>query len=340
MSDKPANTTFIIAEAGVNHNGELDLALQMIDVAANAGADAIKFQTFTAESLTTEYADKADYQKLATNSSESQQEMLRALELPQESYSLLLERCQHNNIEFMSTAFDERNLDFLVELGIRRIKVPSGELTNVPLLRHVSKHGLPVILSTGMANMEEIEMAINVLVEAGLSRGDLTVLHCNTAYPTPFIHANLQCIASIRSATQCETGYSDHTLGEEAVIAAVALGAIVIEKHFTLDRNLPGPDQRCSLEPIELADMVKKVRHIEMALGDGEKQATASEIDNIAIARKSIVASCDIAAGDVLSEENMTTKRPATGISAAQWDSVVGTKAIRSFAADEQIELD
>ena len=329
---------FIIAEAGVNHNGDVALAKQMIEVAAKAGADAVKFQTFRAESLTTSYAQKADYQKQATTKTESQQDMLKALELPKESYVELVSYCEKLGIEFMSTAFDIESLDFLIKLGIKRIKIPSGELTNVPLLRHCAQQELPVILSTGMANFDEVAAAKKVLLDAGLTADNLTILHCNTAYPTPFSDANLACIHTL--ATLSDTvGYSDHTLGDQAVIASVAMGATVVEKHFTLDRNLPGPDQSTSLEPDELHSMVERIRHIEQALGNGIKAPTASEIDNIAIARKSIVARTKIKKGDILDQNNLTTKRPGNGVSAANWDQVIGQTASRDYYIDEQIEL-
>jgi N,N'-diacetyllegionaminate synthase len=317
------------------------MALDMIDVAANAGADAVKFQTFKAEALSTQYAEKAQYQKQTTTASESQQDMLKALELHQDDYAKLVERCEKADIEFMSTAFDIESMDFLVNLGIQRIKIPSGELTNVPFVRHCASKGLPVILSTGMANMMEITTAVEVIFKAGLPASQLSILHCNTAYPTPFNDANLNCILSFAKSHSGidAVGYSDHTLGDEAVIASVALGASIVEKHFTLDRFLPGPDQSTSLEPGELKAMIEKVRHIELALGDGIKAPTTSEKENIAIARKSIVASVSIKKGDVLNSENLTTKRPATGLSAERWDDVIDGIASRDFVIDEQIEL-
>ena len=337
---RQATDTFIIAEAGVNHNGDINNALKMIEVAARAGADAVKFQTFRAEALTTNYAEKAQYQKHNTEQSESQQQMLKALELPESAYQQLVEHCESLDIEFMSTAFDERSMDFLIDLGIKRIKIPSGELTNVPFVRHCAGKDLPVILSTGMATQEEVDSAISVILTSGLAADKLSVLQCNTAYPTPFEDANLNCIKTFAEGSVIgQVGYSDHTLGDEAIIASVALGARIVEKHFTLDRSLPGPDQLTSLEPDELKALVTKIRHIERALGDGIKQPSESEIENIAIARKSIVASADIKQGEVFNETNLTTKRPATGISAANWDDVIGCLAKRDFAADELIEL-
>ena len=330
--------TFVIAEAGVNHNGDLALALKMIEVAANAGANAVKFQTFHAEELSTAYAKKADYQKKATAHSESQQTMLKALELPKASWQKLVDHCQLHNIEFMSTAFDAASLAFLLELGIKRIKIPSGELTNVPLLRYCAQQGLPIILSTGMASLSEIAQAKSVLLAAGAMTEQLSILHCNTAYPTPFDDASLNCVHTLKQLG-CHTGYSDHTLGDEAIIASIALGAVIVEKHFTLDRNMDGPDQTTSLEPNELSAMIEKIRNIEKAFGNGNKAPTPSEIDNIVVARKSIVASQAIQKGEILTENNLTTKRPGDGLSAFLWDQVIGQKALRDYAVDEQIEL-
>ncbi len=332
-----ASPVFVIAEAGVNHNGDQNLAMQMIEVAATSGADAVKFQTFRSEDISTDYAEKAEYQKANTARSESQKDMLKALELPEDNYAELVKHCAINNIEFMSTAFDIRSMNFLLELGIQRIKIPSGELTNVPFLRHCAKQKLPIILSTGMATFDEIVQAKSVLLDAGLDISQLSILHCNTAYPTPFEDANLSCITTL-SKLSAEVGYSDHTLGDEAIIASIALGARIVEKHFTLDRNLPGPDQSTSLEPEELNSMVSRIRHIEQAMGDGIKAPSQSEIANIAIARKSIVASEFIKKGEVLSEQNLTTKRPGNGMSASLWDQVIGQVAPRDYVADEQID--
>lgn len=331
--------TFIIAEAGVNHNGDLSMAMQMVEIAAKAGADAVKFQTFSAEALTTKDADKADYQKLNTDAEESQQAMLASLELSPDEYKQIYQHCQQYGIEFMSTAFDEQSLDFLIELGIQRIKIPSGELTNLPLLRHAASKELPVIVSTGMATLQEIEDTLGVLYQAGVNQSELIVLHCNTAYPTPFEDVNLSCLQTMHNHFKLPIGYSDHTQGDEVAIASVALGAVAIEKHFTIDRGLPGPDQSTSLEPEEFAAMVQRIRNIEQVKGDGIKQPTASEKINIEIARKSIVAKTDIKQGDFFSSENITTKRPATGLSPMKWDEVVGQTAKRDFKADELIEL-
>ena len=337
VSNIQVSPVFVIAEAGVNHNGDLNLALQMIEVAAASGANAVKFQTFRAEDLSTDYAEKAEYQKVSTGHSESQQNMLKALELAESDYVQLVKHCKTHNIEFMSTAFDVTSMDFLLELGIQRIKIPSGELTNVPFLRHCAKQRLPLILSTGMATFDEIIDAKNVLLDAGLDINQLTILHCNTAYPTPFEDANLSCVTTL-SKLSAEVGYSDHTLGDEAIIASIALGASIVEKHFTLDRRLPGPDQSTSLEPDELTSMVKRIRNIEKAMGDGIKEPTQSEIVNIAVARKSIVASTVIKKGDILSEKNVTTKRPGSGVSAALWDQLIGQVALRNYSIDEQID--
>ncbi|NKB75847.1 MAG: N-acetylneuraminate synthase [Gammaproteobacteria bacterium] len=330
---------FIIAEAGVNHCGDLGNAKKMVEVAALSGADAIKFQTFKAESLTVTNAPKAEYQKMATGTEDSQQTMLSKLELSDDDHRELFVHCQQYGIEFMSTGFDTDSVDLLVRLGIKRVKVPSGEITNLPLLRHIAAQDLPVILSTGMSNLTEIEDAIKVMLTAGLNPARLTVLHCNTAYPTPFEDANLACIGTIKSQLGVEVGYSDHTLGDEASVAAVALGALIIEKHFTLDRDLPGPDQFCSLEPEELNQLVTRIRNVEIALGQGVKQATASEKVNIDIARKSLVAREEILPGEVFSADNVVAKRPGTGLSPMCWDELIGTLAKRHYQPDDQLEI-
>lgn len=332
--------TLIIAEAGVNHNGDLEMARKLVRVAARAGADVVKFQTFVASRITAAHAPKAEYQKAATSEAESQREMIARLELSREDHIALIEEAQGAGITFFSTGFDEDSIDLLMDLGIDRIKVPSGELTNLPLLRHMASKGLPVILSTGMASMGEIEDAIRVMEEGGVPRSQITVLHCNTQYPTPMEDVNLPAMASIRSAFGVDVGYSDHTMGTELAIAAVALGATVIEKHFTLDRGLPGPDHLASLEPDELAEMVRAIRNIELAMsGDGIKRPSPSEAPNRPIARKSIVAARAIAAGEIFSADNLAAKRPGTGISPMRWDEVIGKPAMRAFEADELIEL-
>lgn len=331
--------TLIIAEAGVNHNGDLAMAKRLIEVAAEAGVDLVKFQTFSADRLATSSASKADYQAHSTDAGESQQAMLRRLELSSQMHHELISHCQRHGIHFFSTGFDIESLDFLVGLGLDRIKVPSGEITNLPYLRRVAAHGKPVILSTGMASLGDIEAAIAVLQDGGIVRQQITVLHCNTEYPTPMADVNLRAMRNIGRAFDVAVGYSDHTAGIEVAIAAVALGASVIEKHFTLDRNLPGPDHAASLEPEELKAMVTAIRNIELALGDGVKRPSPSESKNRPIARKSIVASRPICAGQPFTEDNITTKRPGTGISPMRWDEVIGCIATRDYAPDEMILL-
>jgi N,N'-diacetyllegionaminate synthase len=331
--------TLIIAEAGVNHNGDLDLAKQLINAAAEAGANLIKFQTFNADRQVTRTAHKADYQTQTTDGIESQHEMLRRLELNEAMHHELVSHCAKCSIGFFSTGFDIESVDFLVSLGQDRFKIPSGEITNLPYLRHIGQLQKPVILSTGMATLGDIESAIAALEQAGTPRVDMTVLHCTTNYPTPMSEVNLRAMQRIRAAFGVSVGYSDHTLGIEVAIAAVAMGATVIEKHFTLDRNLPGPDQKASLEPAELRTMVAAIRNIEIALGDGIKRLTPNEASNKPIARKSLVASQPIKAGEILSPKNTTTKRPGTGISPMRWDEIMGRPASRDFAQDELIEL-
>jgi N,N'-diacetyllegionaminate synthase len=329
----------IIAEAGVNHNGSVHLAKQLITVAAEAGADLVKFQTFSADRLVTASARKADYQNNTTATTESQQAMLRRLELTAEMHEELIACCQSQGIAFCSTGFDAQSVDFLVAMGICLIKVPSGEITNLPYLRHVGRQGKPVLLSTGMATLGEIEAAVDVLEAAGTLREHITVLHCNTEYPTPMSDVNLNAMGNIGRALGVAVGYSDHTLGIEVPIAAAALGASVIEKHFTLDRNLSGPDHRTSLEPKELKSMVLAIRNIEMALGDGIKRPSASEAKNRPVARKSLVAARAIREGEIFSADNVTAKRPGTGLSPMRWDDVMGCAAKRDFATDELIAL-
>lgn len=331
--------TLIIAEAGVNHNGDLKLAHQLIDVAAKAGADMVKFQTFKAENLVTTAASKADYQKKMTDAEESQYEMLRRLELTPEMHEELIDHCDSIGIQFFSTAFDLESIGFLVEIGLDQFKIPSGEITNLPYLRRVGSYGKPVIVSTGMACLSEIEAAIEVLEQAGTPRERITILHCTTEYPTPMEDVNLRAMATIRDAFGVTVGYSDHTSGIEVAIAAVALGATVIEKHFTLSRDLPGPDHKASLEPDELTAMVSAIRNIERALGVARKRASSSEAKNKLMARKSLVAACAIQKGEVFSESNLTVKRPGIGISPMRWDEVLGRKAPRDFSPDDLIEL-
>ncbi len=331
--------TLIIAEAGVNHNGDLALARQLIDAAVDAGADMIKFQTFNADRLVTNQAPKADYQNQSSDAGESQHAMIRRLELTRDMHEALITHCESRGIQFFSTGFDLESIDMLLELGLDSFKIPSGEITNLPYLRHLGRCNKPVMLSTGMSTLGEIEAALDVLEQAGTPRSLITVLHCNTEYPTPIADVNLSAMITIRNAFGVAVGYSDHTSGIEVAIAAVALGATVIEKHFTLDRNLPGPDHKASLEPEELKAMVAAIRNIEQALGDGIKRPSASEAKNKPVARKSMVAACAIRAGEVFSEINLAVKRPGTGISPMRWDELMGRKAPRDFAADELIEL-
>lgn len=331
--------TLIIAEAGVNHNGDLALAKKLIASAAEAGADLVKFQSFITSKSISLQAPKAQYQKGSTDSAESQFDMVRRLELTKADHEELIEECCRQNIGFFSTAFDTESFDMLIGFGMDLVKIPSGEITNLPLLRHVAACGKPVILSTGMATLGDIEAAIDVLECAGTSRAQIKLLHCTTEYPTPMSEVNLRAMQSLHAAFGVAVGYSDHTQGIEVAIAAVAMGATVIEKHFTLDRNLPGPDHQASLEPAELKAMVTAIRNIEVALGDGIKRLTPSEARNKPIARKSLVASQAIRAGEVFSAKNITTKRPGTGISPMKWDDVMGRVATRDIEADELIEL-
>jgi N,N'-diacetyllegionaminate synthase len=332
-------STLVIAEAGVNHNGDLAAARRLVDVAADAGADLVKFQTFSADRLVTAQAQKAAYQASDGAAGESQHAMLRRLELTPAMHNELLAYCQARGIGFFSTAFDVQSLDMLAALGLTRFKIPSGEITNLPYLRHVGGFGKPLIMSTGMATMEEIAAALDVLAKAGTPRERITVLHCNTEYPTPMADVNLRAMLSIRDAFGVKVGYSDHTLGIEVAVAAVALGATVIEKHFTLDRQLPGPDHKASLTPAELLAMVAAIRNVERALGDGVKRPSASELPNRAIARKSLVAACVIRKGEAFSAGNLTVKRPGTGLSPMRFDEALGRRAPRDFVADELIEL-
>jgi len=331
--------TLIIAEAGVNHNGDLALAKQLVIAAAEAGADLVKFQTFSADRLVTHDAPKAEYQAQNAGNSQSQFAMLKKLELSPQMHQDLLDYCRLKNIDFFSTGFDIESLDYLASLGLDRFKIPSGEITNLSYLRHVGAFGKSVILSTGMATLSEIEAALDVLESAGTPRSRITVLHCNTEYPTPMQDVNLRAMCSIRDAFGVEVGYSDHTAGIEVPIAAVALGAIVIEKHLTLDRNLPGPDHKASLEPDEFAAMVSAIRNIEQAMGDGIKRPSPSELKNKPIARKSLVAARAIREGEVFTSDNVTAKRPGTGVSPMRLDEVIGRTAVRDFLADELITL-
>jgi N,N'-diacetyllegionaminate synthase len=331
--------TLIIAEAGVNHNGNLGMAQGLIDAAADAGADLVKFQTFSADRLVTPNAKKAGYQIRTTDEGESHHAMIQRLELTREAHETLIAHCASRGIGFFSSGFDTDSIDLLAELGLDRFKIPSGEITNLPYLRHVGRYRKPVILSTGMATMDEIGAALNVLKEAGTPTERVTVLHCSTEYPAPMAEVNLHAMLTIRDTFGVEVGYSDHTSGIEVSTAAVALGATVIEKHFTLDRRLPGPDHAASLEPAELTAMVAAIRNIEQALGDGIKRPTPSELLNRPIARKSLVAARAIRAGDRITEADLAVKRPGTGVSPMRWDEVIGMEARRDFAPDELIEL-
>jgi N,N'-diacetyllegionaminate synthase len=331
--------TLIIAEAGVNHNGELGLAYELIDAAADAGADYVKFQTFVAARQVTLAANKAEYQKVTTGSAESQFDMLSKLELTEAMHRQLIAHCAKRNIRFLSTAFDIQSVDLLIRLGQEIFKIPSGEITNLPYLRHVGSHAATVILSTGMSDLSEITAAIEVLELAGTKRSNITALHCTTAYPTPLIEVNLSAMKTLAAELHIAVGYSDHTLGIEVPVAAVAMGAQIIEKHFTLNRNSPGPDHKASLEPSELKAMVCAIRNIEMALGDGVKRMTESEIQNMPMARKSIVASQSINSGEIFTVQNLTVKRPGTGVSPMLWDQLIGTKAKKNYLADELIQL-
>ena len=334
------NHTIIIAEAGVNHNGSIELAKLLIDEAVESGVDYIKFQTFKSENLVTRTAKQADYQKKNIGDSDnSQYNMLKELELSEEQHFELIEYCNKKGIKFFSTAFDMDSIDFLTSLNLGLWKIPSGELTSYPYVKKIASFGEPVILSTGMSSTEEISDTVNLLVSCGLPKEKITILHCNTEYPTPMCDVNLLAMNSIKKRFQTEIGYSDHTVGIEVPLAAVALGAKVIEKHFTLDRNLPGPDHKASLEPSELKAMVSAIRNIEQALGSEEKKVSSSEMKNKAVARKSIVAAKAIKAGEMFSEENLTVKRPGIGISPMKWESVIGQVAIRDFEQDELIEL-
>ncbi len=333
------DNVIIIAEAGVNHNGDYDRAVEMIHAAKAAGADYVKFQTAVPELVISSVAPKAEYQKETTGNDDSQLEMCRKIHLRLDDYRPLADICRTVGIGFMSTPFDLVSIDCLASLDMDYWKIPSGEITNLPYLRKIASKGGKVILSTGMSELPEIEAAIEILEKGGIARSNIALLHCNTQYPTPMRDVNLRAMDQLRGLNAGMVGYSDHTVGIEVPIAAVAMGAKIIEKHFTLDKNLPGPDHRASLDPAELSAMVKAIRNIENALGDGEKHVSESERPNIEVARKSIIAGRDIKAGELLSEENLTVKRPGNGISPMLWDSVIGTPAIRDFKADHLIEI-
>lgn len=331
----------IIAEAGVNHNGSIEIAKQLVDKAVEAGVDIIKFQTFKAEKLVSKSARQAEYQKknIGNKTDDSQLNMLKNLELSEREHQILIDYCKQKGIQFFSTAFDMESIDYLHSLNLGLWKIPSGEITNFPYLKKIAQYHEPVILSTGMCEMEDVKAAMHVLLNNGVQKDQVTILHCNTEYPTPFEDVNLLAMKELREEFQTKIGYSDHTKGIEVPIAAVALGASVIEKHFTLDRNMEGPDHRASLEPTELKAMVSAIRNIEKALGSSKKTVSESERKNIAIARKSIVAACPIKEGELLTEHNLTVKRPGTGLSPMRWEEVVGTKAIKDFEEEEPIQI-
>lgn len=333
------NHVIIIAEAGVNHNGNYDLAVRMIHEAKRAGADYVKFQTAVPELVISTFAPKAEYQKETTGNDESQLDMCRAIHLPLSDYVRLKAVCDEVGIGFMSTPFDLVSIDTLEPLDMDYYKIPSGEITNLPYLRKIASKHRPVIMSTGMSNLDEIAAALDVLERGGVQRGMITLLHCNTEYPTPFCDVNLAAMRTIAERFGTAVGYSDHTRGIEVPVAAVAMGAVMIEKHFTLDCTMEGPDHKASLEPDRLKAMVEAIRNVEQAIGSAEKHATASETPNKVVARKSIVAACDIAEGELLTEKNITVKRPGNGISPMRWDEVLGTRAKRNFSYDELIEI-
>lgn len=328
---------YIIAEAGVNHNGRLDLALKLCDAAKEAGVDAVKFQTWKTELIISKNTEMADYQKKNLGNDDSQYDMLKKLELSYENFRLVKEHCDRIGIQFLSTADETESLEFLCELGMPFIKLGSGEITNIPYLRYCAKKNMPLIISTGMCNLSDVAVAYDILTEAGAS--DITVLHCTTNYPCPMDEVNLNAMNTIKEALKCKVGYSDHTMGVEVPVAAVAMGAKIIEKHFTLDRNMEGPDHKASLEPYELKDMVLKIRNIEMALGDGIKRPNASERSICKVVLKSIVANQPISKGTVLTEDMLAVKRSSTGIPAKNWDLIVGTAAVKDFVIDEPITI-
>ena len=330
-------SVFIIAEAGVNHNGSIKLAKKLIDVAVEAGANAVKFQTFKAEKLVSKNAQKAEYQKETTDNKESQFDMIKKLELDVDTHHKLIKYCNEKNIMFLSTPFDHDSIDMLDYLGLNIFKIPSGEITNLPYLRHVGKLNKKVILSTGMSNLCEIEEALNILIVAGTLKKNIIILHANTMYPTPMSDVNLKAMITIQNHFNIDVGYSDHTLGIEVDIAAVAMGAKVIEKHFTLDKTMEGPDHKASLEPDELKEMVKSIRNIELALGTGIKEVSKSEEPNKSVVRKSLIANNSIKMGEVFTELNIVVKRPGHGISPMRWDEIIGQVAQKDYEVGEVI---
>lgn len=336
---KTDNHVIIIAEAGVNHNGNLELARRMVDEARRAGADYVKFQTAVPELVISSIAPKAEYQKETTGKEQSQLEMCRAIHLPLTDYAGLADLCREKGIGFMSTPFDLVSIDTLAPLGMDYWKIPSGEITNLPYLRKIASKGGRVILSTGMSTLDEVARAVEILEKGGIPRADISLLHCNTQYPTPMDDVNLRAMETLRSLGCGRVGYSDHTVGIEVPVAAVAMGAQIIEKHFTLDKTMEGPDHRASLDPAELRAMVSAIRNIEKAVGSSEKRVSPSERANIEVARKSIVAARNIAAGEIFTEENITVKRPGNGLSPMLWDDVIGQRAARDFEYDSLITL-
>lgn len=331
--------TLIIAEAGCNHNGNLDLACQLIDVAVEAKADIVKFQTFSVDSIVTKNAKKAEYAKKSTDINETQYEMNKKLEIDEKKHVYLIEYSKQKGIEFLSSPFDHDSINLLNELGLQRLKIPSGEITNMPYLKHIGSLGKTLIMSTGMSNFKEVDTALKILELSGTNKNDITVLHCNTEYPTPMDDVNLKAMITMRDKLKVSVGYSDHTLGIEVPIAAVTLGATVIEKHFTIDRKSTGPDHLSSLEPVELKNMVTAIRNIEKAMGDGVKKPSQSELKNILVARKSIVAKIPIIKGEKFTEENITTKRPGTGLSPMMWDNIISSIAKQDYKIDDFICL-
>ena len=331
---------YIIAEAGVNHNGRLDLALQLCDAAKEAGVDAIKFQTWKTELIISKNTEMADYQKKNLGNDDSQYDMLKKLELSYDNFRLIKDYCDNIGIQFLSTADETESLDFLCELGIPLIKLGSGEITNIPYLRYCAKKNMPLIISTGMCKLSDVATAFDVLTEAGAKAKDITLLHCTTNYPCPKDEVNLRAMQTMKDAFKCKVGYSDHTMGTEIPIAAVAMGAEIIEKHFTLDRNMEGPDHKASLEPQELKYMVDCIRNIEVALGDGIKKPNASEVEISKVVLKSIVAKSPVKKGDTLTPDNLAIKRAGSGIPATYWDIIIGTKALRDFDIDEPITIE
>ncbi len=333
------NKTLIIAEAGVNHNGDILLAKKLIEEAAKAGADYVKFQTFITEEVISKDAPKAEYQKASTGNDESQFDMVKKLELSEAAHYELQAHCEKHNIGFLSTPFDLPSIDLLQRMKLKLVKIPSGEINNVPYLRHIAGKFEHYLLSTGMSDLNEIEFAVNELMKKGVSKNQITILHCNTEYPTKMEDVNLKAMQTIASHFKTPIGYSDHTIGWEVAVAAVALGASVVEKHFTLDKNMPGPDHKASLEPYELKTLVEKIRSIEIALGSSEKLISDSAKRNALVAKKSIVAKIEIKKGETFSENNLTVMRPGTGISAIRWDEIIGKVAIRDFAKGEMIPV-